>query len=92
MSCHLKADSLLICWTLIAKHMQARVLCGLYSSQPIAGMAYMYFTVSKIYCSIKLPKLGLLVILNQSKFDECTLKKETETWIYDVTVREYTLQ
>jgi len=28
-------------------------------------MAYMYFTVSKIYCSIKLPKLGLLVILNQ---------------------------
>ena len=28
-------------------------------------MAYMYFTVTKIYSSIKLPKLGLLVILNQ---------------------------
>jgi len=28
-------------------------------------MAYMYFTVSKIYCSIKLPKLGLIVIINQ---------------------------
>ena len=25
----------------------------------------MYFTVIKIYCSIKLPNLGLLVILNQ---------------------------
>ena len=37
----------------------------LYSSQSVAGMAYMYFTVSKIYCSIKLPKLGLLVILNR---------------------------
>ena len=65
MSCHLKADSLLICWMLIAKYLQARVSSDFYSSQPIVGMAYMYFTVTKIYCSIKLPKLGLLVILNQ---------------------------